>query len=289
MGTSSFQHTDLIMIGDDAVIDRNSLVCAGAVMNGTTMQSSEVKIGASAFVGQACTLMPGVVLAAGSSVRDRSSPAILHEANTMNEMTHTVVHTPGHICLVCLGQALGYITQVFVFQTAVFAGVSALDNLNTVLGIFTGASLLLLLPVCIVTFMTVLCAISIICKWLLIGRIQPARYQLTTNFALRLRLCENMLAMANTFSVRPFSLTIFPCVYLRLLGCNTRVSQNYIADCAFGHMADLVTIGEGSFLAGNVFLQCFAVFEDTITFYPASIGVSCYLGHGCILKPGIHL
>jgi len=116
-------------------------------------------------------------------------------------------------------------------------------------------------------------SLSIISKWVLIGKFKEGRYPLWGTYYFRWWLARLFQRMApeHLMSGTP----LMP-IYLRLMGA--KVGHNcYIGTHEFGAF-DLISIGDSSSIAQDSQLLGYSVFDGYINFGRISVGNECYIG-----------
>ncbi|WP_407698343.1 Pls/PosA family non-ribosomal peptide synthetase [Streptomyces marianii] len=150
---------------------------------------------------------------------------------------------------------------------------------------------------------TALCALSVVGKWLLVGRFRPGRFPVWSLGYLRFWCVK---ALIRTSPMRLFVGTPLYVLYLRALGArigrNVAIFSRNVPVCT-----DLLTVEEGSVIRKDVFFSCYrahdgvietgpvtlgrdaTVSEQTVLDIGTSMGDSAQLGHASSLHSGQHV
>lgn len=140
-------------------------------------------------------------------------------------------------------------------------------------GNFKAKEVLLSLFIIGLLYIPVTIGLSIISKWLLIGKFKEGRYPLWGTYYFRWWLARLFQRMCpeHLLSGTP----LMP-MYLRLMGA--KVGENcYIGTHEFGAF-DIISIGNDSSIAQDCQLLGYSVFDGYINFGRISIGNDCYIG-----------
>jgi non-ribosomal peptide synthetase-like protein len=126
-----------------------------------------------------------------------------------------------------------------------------------------------------------LLVLSIMAKWLLLGRCRAGTYPLWGWYYIRLWLYSHILAFA---PVEYLAGSPFLPVYARLLGA--RIGRGCHLASGQLHQPDLIEIGDNVSLGYDVDLQTYYVEGGRITLGPVSIGSGAYVGTGSAIMTG---
>jgi non-ribosomal peptide synthetase-like protein len=125
-------------------------------------------------------------------------------------------------------------------------------------------------------------AVSILGKWLVIGRTRPGRYPLWGVYYYRWWLAQRLIGLthAKWFQASPLMR-----LYLRALGA--RVGEDaIIGEVDFGAI-DLVSIGEGASLGGKLKLANARVVGNELIIGRIDIGADAYVGTSCVIEENV--
>lgn len=125
-------------------------------------------------------------------------------------------------------------------------------------------------------------AVSIIGKWLVIGRTRPGRYPLWGVYYYRWWLAQRLIGLthAKWFQVSPLMR-----LYLSALGA--KIGEDaLIGEIEMGAI-DLVTIGEGASLGSKLKLANARVVGDELIIGTVEIGADAYIGTSCVIEENV--
>jgi non-ribosomal peptide synthetase-like protein len=130
-------------------------------------------------------------------------------------------------------------------------------------------------------------SLSILLKWLVLGRTKPGRYKLWGVYYFRWWLAQRVVSIAH---IKWFQGTPIMSLYLRLLGA--KVGSDCIISELEAGAFDLVTIGHGVAIGGKGRFANAEVVGDELIIGTieigddAHIGTSCMIGHGVVIDQG---
>ncbi|MEU2494537.1 Pls/PosA family non-ribosomal peptide synthetase [Streptomyces sp. NPDC007883] len=150
---------------------------------------------------------------------------------------------------------------------------------------------------------TALCCLSVVAKWLLVGRFRPGRFPVWSLGYLRFWCVKSLI---RTSPMRLFVGTPLYVLYLRALGAkigrNVAIFSRNVPVCT-----DLLTVEEGTVIRKDVFFACYrahdgaietgpvtlgrdvTVSEQTVLDIGSSMGDGAQLGHASSLHGGQHV
>ncbi|WKW49563.1 Pls/PosA family non-ribosomal peptide synthetase [Rhodomicrobium lacus] len=120
--------------------------------------------------------------------------------------------------------------------------------------------------------------LSILSKWLVIGRYKPGRYPLWSLYYFRWWFVGKFqrLSWAPMFAGSPLM-----SLYFRAMGA--RVGRNCVIGTAHCTAFDLVTIGDGACIGAETQLLACRVEDGMLIIAPLTIGKRCFIGQHCAL------
>ncbi|WP_370631394.1 Pls/PosA family non-ribosomal peptide synthetase [Methylosinus sp. Sm6] len=127
-------------------------------------------------------------------------------------------------------------------------------------------------------------AVSILGKWLVIGRTRPGRYPLWGVYYYRWWLAQRLIGLthAKWFQASPLMR-----LYLRALGA--RIGEDAIIGELDVGAIDLVSIGDGASLGGKLKLANARVVGNELIIGPIDIGADAYVGTSCVIEENVVL
>ncbi|CAA7628006.1 conserved membrane hypothetical protein [Candidatus Terasakiella magnetica] len=121
--------------------------------------------------------------------------------------------------------------------------------------------------------------LSIVLKWLVLGRTKPGRYKLWGVYYFRWWLAQRVVSIAH---IKWFQGTPIMSMYLRALGTKVGSDCN-ISEVESGAF-DLVSIGQGVVIGGKVRLANAEAIGDELVIGTIDLGDDSYVGTSCILS-----
>ena len=298
-GTDAVGAFDLLSIGDDTSIGLE------ASLLGYTIEDGKLKIGPIA-IGQRCYVGSRTMLARNAAMEDDSSledlsmlaagcrlPRGEHWAGSPARPLDAVQSraaagepvVPVHASRLCRAlhgalYAIGVLLLPAVYLAAVFPGLMLLTFLGQT---YEGYWYILAAPLVAVSFVVLLCLEIAAAKWLLLGRVRPGRYALESGFHLRKWFVDQLMDISLDM-LGPLYSTLYLTPWYRLLGA--KVGKNAEISTACATSPDLLTLGDGSFIADCVSLGVSRVDRGTITIAPTRVGRQAFVGNSALVPGG---
>jgi acetyltransferase-like isoleucine patch superfamily enzyme/acyl carrier protein len=137
---------------------------------------------------------------------------------------------------------------------------------------------LLAIPISLVSSGVGVCLITLMMKWLLLGKQVPCSMPMATHTYVRWWTVNIMIDVSNNFVLMPMRGTFVMVWWLRLLGAE--IGENVIIDTFDIGDADLLVIGDGAVLQRDCVVRCSRVVpgECRIALEPVVIGRHCVIG-----------
>lgn len=260
-----------VRVGDDATLDVHAGVGPGA------------SVGAGSTVGAWASIGPGEHVPAGERWEGvparrvgRTPPRPVVGSAGLGAWTHAgatgVARTAARA--VCWGPAV--IAVLAVLASADLHSIAALRE-----RLWSPALWGIAAVGCAAALATALTLAGLICRWL--PREAAATVAARSWTAVRIDLKTHLLDGAS----RWLSGSLAWPVWLRLAGM--RVGHQVEVSAIVDTVPDLVTIGEGTFLADGIYLAAPRVDRGALTTAPVTIGARVFLGNHAVLGPGITL
>ncbi|WP_432075670.1 Pls/PosA family non-ribosomal peptide synthetase [Streptomyces wuyuanensis] len=129
---------------------------------------------------------------------------------------------------------------------------------------------------------TALCLVSVVAKWLLVGRFRPGRFPVWSFGYLRFWCVK---ALIRTSPMRLFVGTPLYVLYLRALGAkigrDAAIFSRNVPVCP-----DLLTVGEGAVIRKDVFFSCYRAHDGVIETGPVTLGRDATVSEQTVLDIG---
>jgi non-ribosomal peptide synthetase-like protein len=135
-----------------------------------------------------------------------------------------------------------------------------------------------------IVFLLLFLVLSVLIKWLVICRIRPGSYPVSSWFRARVWLVDTLLLSVPTALARQSLLgPVLDMLYLRALGVSIGPEAYLTAGVIVRCGCDLITIGEEVFSGSGVVMFTHKLHNGMLTFEHISLGDGCVLGNSVIL------
>jgi non-ribosomal peptide synthetase-like protein len=297
LGTDEALAFDLLTIGDAAHIGAETVLTGCEVEDGL-LKIGPIGIGPRCFVGTRCVLRPGATMMEGSSLEDLS---LLRSENRIRAgkrhggspaaplpAAGLAPGGSGDLPPVRRARRVGFsllaAVGVCIFPAlllgAIFPGLVLLE---VVAGRLGGYWYLAVTPLVALSFIVLFCLEVALCKWLLLGRVQPGRYPLYGSFHFRKWFVDKLMDLV-LHVLLPIHTSLYQVPWYRLLGA--RVGRGTELSTATNVTPDLFTVGDGSFVADSVVLGAARVDGGFLTLGAIRVGSRTFVGNSAVLPPG---
>ena len=287
---------DLVDIGDDAILSEGANLATSGVERGV-LRLGPVKVGQRAFIGAMA------VIGCGSTISD---DAVLED---LSLLPAGVTVPQGEVWTGSPAQKVGLapIQQRpkpagFLRKSAVMVGLilaALLLPLAAVLpiapGLFmiieldwatTGYGYIAITPVLAVIYVLAMCALTVVAKWTLLGRVKPGVYSLWSAFYVRFWFVRQLGELALDL-LHPLYATLYVSPWYRALGA--KVGARAEISTATSVVPDLIEIGAESFIADGVVFGAARAEPDAIRLAHTRIGRRTFVGNSALLPTGSDL
>jgi non-ribosomal peptide synthetase-like protein len=287
---------DLVSIGDGASIGSDAQLLGYRVEDGWLTLGS-VSIGRDCYIGTHCCLGLNTVMHDHARLGDMSLLADNNQIDVGQDMRGSpaepaILDLPelaqrrprrGSACVfglihLLLIYAMGYLLLLSFVPAAIMVGY-ALYAYGIGWGI--GAAFAAV-PVTIAWYLLLVLAI----KRLAIGRIRPGLYSLHSGGYLRYWFLNYLLTNTRHLLI-PFYATLFLPPYLRLLGA--KIGRHVEISTAMYIMPDLLTLGDGSFLADACIVGGHRIYRGFIDICANRVGSRTFIGNSALVPAGIDI
>ncbi|QDL11218.1 peptide synthetase [Brasilonema octagenarum UFV-E1] len=299
ISTPSSLVPDLVTIGDE------SFIADGVIMGVPRVECGRIhlqstKIGKRAFIGNSALLPAGVIIGDDTLIgcmsvtpADKSlvakpdtswfgSPAInLPQRQVVQGFSVESTYKPP-MSLVLQRMSFEAVRVLFPLSWIVVLSSVLIDTMITLNDDWDESALILMLPFLYLGFGLVATAITIIAKWLIIGRYKSTERPLWSNFVFRSELVTCIHeTLAVPLLVDMLRGTPFINWYLRLMGC--KIGKQVYTDTTDITEFDTIEVGNDVALNSNCGLQTH-LFEDRVMkISTVTIGDRCSVGSGAIV------
>lgn len=298
-GTDAVGVFDLLRIGDDTSIGHEASLLGYTIENGM-LRIGRITIGQQCYVGARSMLslntemqdesrLSGLSMLAEGSCLPRGecwsgSPARPQDAassrTSRDDIGVVERFGPVHHALFGVLYALGVVLLPTSYLMAVLPGMCLLNYLGRAWG---ASWYILAAPLVAISFVTILCLEIALAKWLLLGRVRPGRYPVESWFYWRKWFVDQLMDISLDL-LGPLYATLYLAPWYRLLGA--KVGKNAEISTACATSPDLLTLGDGSFIADCVSLGVARVDRGAITIAPTLIGKQAFIGNSALVPGG---
>jgi non-ribosomal peptide synthetase-like protein len=292
LGSEDISCFDLISIGDHTHINEGASLCSYTIENGHIRFGSihigkRVCVQASTLIRENCTIAddvvindltmipPGSHLAKGTSWV--GSPA--EQDLTLRDLPED---QPGKFKRMVFGFLHGIALLIFPLLPilAAFPGIMLLNRISH---IFKGHWYLAATPLVALIFILLLALEIVIVKWALIGRVKEGAIKIHSFFYLRKWFVDQLMNLSLDL-LGPLYSTMYLAPWYRLLGA--RIGKHAEISTAQHVSTDLLTLGDGSFVADSVSLGAPLADRGYLHLHNVSVGKKSFVGNSAVLPTG---
>jgi non-ribosomal peptide synthetase-like protein len=291
---------DLISIGDNCSLGFDSEVLGSVVEDGY-LKLRRIEIGNNCYVG------PNSILSNSSKMMDNSQlgeQSMLRENETIpsNERwtgspaRKSDKHDANLDAMFKSGAESSLLRRFCFGVSCYFADIilQMIQLAATLPGLFLmifgflhmGMWVMATIPVIALSYNFFMCIEIALIKKLLIGEIKPGHYDLYTVFYFRKWFVDKLMAMSLS-SMHCFYATLYTPHFLRLLGC--KIGKNVEVSTVTHITPDLLTIGEGSFIADSSLLGTPKIYMGQIYISNTEIGKKTFIGNSALIPSGTRI
>ncbi|MBI3408784.1 MAG: amino acid adenylation domain-containing protein [Planctomycetes bacterium] len=299
LGTDEALAFDLLHIGDGAHIGPETSI-TGCVVEDGLLKIGHIDIGKNCFVGARCVLRPGAIMSEGSSLEDLSllrsenriragkrrygSPAVpLSDNQAPVRSRDSFQASATRRMLFGLFAGLGVFAFPAIILAAIVPGMLFLEALARSL---RGNWYFAFIPLVAIWFVLLFLGEIALLKWLLLGRVKPGRYPLYGWFHLRKWFIDHLLDLVLDVLL-PIHASLYQTPWFRLLGA--KIGRHAELSTAVHFSPDLMTVGEGSFVADSVSFGSARVDGGYLTIAETRIGNKTFIGNSSLLPGGANV
>eukprot|EP00656_Telonema_subtile_P023386 TRINITY_DN247_c0_g1_i1.p1 TRINITY_DN247_c0_g1~~TRINITY_DN247_c0_g1_i1.p1 ORF type:complete len:1771 (+),score=365.19 TRINITY_DN247_c0_g1_i1:318-5630(+) len=279
---------DLVEIGSGSCLeDGVDIAAQGVCYDGNFVECGRIVVGRNVTVLERSVLLPECHIGDCTIVGIRELVSSATGDNTVvGTGTKAMLHPAQNSFCASCSLALGYLLVVVVFEASIFVGVGLLDEINVKLE-YIGKDTLILFPVFLMGFMFAMMTLSIVVKWIVLGRVEQCTEPITLQLVWRFQFMHVLLNICHRMALQIFMWSPVCNLYAASAGADVDLRSTYLSDLS--HLTvqlDLLTIGRTTFVAGNVSLRCTVAFANNVEFKAIAVGAGCYVGNGSVVCPG---
>jgi non-ribosomal peptide synthetase-like protein len=293
---SDIDAPDLVQIGDDAIVSEGANLATSGVERGV-LRLGTVTLGPRSFVGSMAVVGRDSQIAADGVLSDLSMmPAAerLGEGEVWSGSPARRVGPapqrdqpppPGIVrrTLVSLGLVVAALLLPLAAVLPIGPGLIMIIELDWAT---TGYGYIALTPLLAVIYVLAMCGLTVVAKWLLIGRVKPGTYSLWSGFYVRLWFVRQLGELALDL-LHPLYATLYVRPWYLALGA--KVGKRAEISTATSLVPDLIEIGSESFIADGVVFGAPRAVPGGIQLARTRIGHRTFVGNSGLLPTGADL
>ena len=292
LGGDAFASYDLLAIGDDSSVNADAHLPGYTVENGW-LKIGRVTIGRRCFVGARAAMGLDTVMEDDSALEDlsllprggvipRGQTWLGSPARPTTAEAPAGAYHPGAVrrCAFGILHAIGALVFPVLVVAALFPGIVAMNALNYLDEYYWYLSVA---PLAGLSFIVLLSLEIVAVKWLLLGRVKEGTHRLHTLQYLR-RWFFNQTMDLSLDILGPLYASIFLAPWYKMLGA--KIGDGAEVSTASFISPDLLSIGEGSFVADSVSMGAPRVRNGVVTTGRNHVGKRSFIGNSALLPPG---
>lgn len=293
IGTVSIDTADLVTIGDDAIVSDYAMLATSSVERGL-LRIGSVRIGNSAFIGTMSVVGRNSAIGDAAALDDLSSLPMNQSIPSGESWsgspakciaTGRIAQRDGEAgflrrMLVGFGLFIAAVILPLVAILPIAPGLIAMIEIdwNT-----DGYSYLLISPFLALTYIILMCILTVAAKRLILGPVRPGRYSIHSWFYLRFWFVQQVTDLALAL-LHPIYATLYVIPWYRALG--VRIGKRAEISTAAKIVPDLVDIGPESFIADAVVFGAARHEPGIIELAHTRIGRRSFIGNSAVLPTG---
>ncbi len=293
IGTGIIDTADLLHADDDAIISDQSVLSTSSVERGL-LRLGTVKLGKGAFVGSMAVVGRNAALGDDAMLDDLSAlpadttiPAGQRWAGSPAAHDGDAPRRPATAAPRNAGPAIGLFLCALILPLVailpIAPGLIALIELDWAT---SGYAYVAVAPLLAVTYVVMMCVLTVAAKRLILGRVAPAVYALNSGFYVRYWFVQQINDLALRL-LHPIFATLYVVPWYRALG--VKVGRRAEISTASAIVPDLVEIGEESFIADSVIFGAARIGHGTIELAHTKIGRRSFIGNSALLPSGTQI
>ena len=293
VGRMPIDAADLVSIGDDAIVSDYAMLATSSVERGL-LRLGSATIGRGAFLGSMAVMGRDASLGDGAVLEDLSAVAAgvqvpAHETWS-GSPARRIEGSPRPDHAAPVSRLRGALVGAGLFVAALLLPLVAI--LPIAPGLLTmveldwrteGYAYLLLSPVLAVTYVILMCGLTVAAKRLILGRVEPGRYSMSSWFYVRYWFVQQVNDLALRL-LHPIYATLYVVPWYRALG--VKVGRRAEISTAAAIVPDLVEIGPESFIADAVLFGAARVEPGALYLDRTRIGRRTFIGNSALLPTG---
>lgn len=296
IGKGVIDTPDLVVIEDDAIISDSAVLATAAIERGL-LRIGTARIGARASVGAMSVVGRDAALEEGAVLDDLSA---LSAGETIpacelwsGSPAKALGKAPDRPAAPQIGRVTGGLVSAALFLSALLLPLVALLPIAPGLVMLveidwatSGYSHLLLTPLLAVTYVVLMCTLTVAAQRVLLGHTRPGVYPIRSWFYVRFWFVQQVNDLALRL-LHPIYATLFVAPWYRAMGA--RIGRRAEISTASALVPELVEIGAESFIADAVVFGAAKVEPGAIRLEHTRIGRRSFIGNSALLPTGTQI
>ncbi|MGR6330243.1 Pls/PosA family non-ribosomal peptide synthetase [Sphingomonas sp. XXL09] len=293
IGAGTIDTVDLFTCGDDAIVSDQAVLATSSVERGL-LRLGTVTLGLGAFVGAQSVVGRNAALGEDAVLDDMSAlqadTAIPARQRWTGSPAAFADHVParpvparGESPLATVSLLIGALLLPIIAILPIAPGLIALIELDWAT---TGYAYVLVSPLLAVTYVVMMCVLTVAAKRLILGKVRPGVYATDSGFYVRYWLVKQINDLALRL-LHPIFATLYVIPWYRALG--VKVGRRAEISTASAIVPDLVEIGAESFIADSVIFGAARIGHGTIELAHTRIGRRSFIGNSALLPSGAQI
>ena len=293
LGLNDIDAADLVSIGADAAVSEGAVLATVSVERGL-LRIGRVDIGERAHLGTMAVVGRDARVGAGARLDDLSalpageripdgevwtgSPA----ARVGRAPPRPPLERPSPLRKVLVNLGLLFAAPLLPLAAVIpiAPGLIAMIEIDWRTSDYTYIAIS---PLLALAYVLAMCALTIVVKWTLLGRVKPGRYSLWSWFYVRFWFVRQLGLLALEL-LHPLYATLYVGPWYRALGA--KVGRRAEISTATSVVHDLIEIGEESFIADGVVFGAARAEADGLHLEATRIGRRTFIGNSGLLPTG---
>jgi len=287
---------DLVSIGPGAVVSEGALLATTSVergllrigradIGGGAVLGAATVVGRNARIGEGAVLEDLTAVAPGASIPPHEiwtgSPAVHVSAAPMRKPP--AEPSLARRAAVTIGLIIGAALLPIAAVLPIAPGLIAMIELDWQSG---GHSYLAISPALALIYILGMCALTVLAKWLLLGRVKPGVHSVWSNFYVRFWFTRQLNALALEL-LHPIYATLYVAPWYRAMGA--RIGKRAEISTATSLVHDLIDIGKESFIADGVMFGGARFEPGAVRLESTRIGKRTFAGNSAVIPAGSDL
>jgi non-ribosomal peptide synthetase-like protein len=296
MGVDYIDAADLVTIGDDVIVSGGAVLSTVCVERGL-LQIGSIDLGRGVFIGNMAVVERDTTIGEGAALDDLSALQAGSRLPAGERWTGAPARpngaydggpaAPPRSAAGRLGVTLALLALAIVLPLAevlpIGPGLVALIELN---GRADGWVYYAAAPVLALSYVLSMCALTVVVKWGLMGRIKPGRYSIWSGFYVRYWLAEHLNGTALTL-LHPIFATLYVRPWYKAMGAKVGARSEISSASAVSH--DLIEFGEESFIADGVSFGAARMEPGALRLDATRVGRRSFVGNSALLPAGSYV